>query len=141
MSDNCGNVQKAFVPTKIDKIESVSPIASGIGVTDIAAERILHFINTQKHSPKTHGLKVSVVNDGCSGKSYTMDLAEIEPCKENGDKIFEHNGANVIIEKLSYMFVLGSTLDYKESLLASGFELKNPNIKGACSCGSSFSVK
>ena len=43
-------------------------------------------------------------------------------------------------EKLSYLFVIGSKVDYHESLLASGFQLVNPNIKRSCSCGSSFSV-
>ena len=56
------------------------------------------------------------------------------------DKLFTKNGATVIVEKLSYMFVIGSQLDYQETLLASGFQLVNPNIKKSCSCGSSFAV-
>ena len=70
-----------------------------------------------------------------------MDLGDVESAKANGDKIFTHdNGALVIIDKLSYLFVIGSKVDYHESLLASGFQLVNPNIKRSCSCGSSFSV-
>ena len=50
----------------------------------------------------------------------------ITEAKSNGDKIFEKNGATVIIEKLSYLFVIGSQVDYEQTLLASGFQLKNP---------------
>ncbi len=140
MSD-CGSVKKVFVPTKVEVIEaSVEAPVSGVRITDKAAEKIIHFCKTDQKDPALYGLKVAVVNDGCSGKSYTMDLASIEAAKAAGDKIFEYQGASVIVEKLSYLFVTGAILDYKETLLMSGFELKNPNIKGACSCGSSFSV-
>ena len=61
--------------------------------------------------------------------SYQMDLGEIDEAKANGDKLFEKNGATVIIEKLSYLFVIGSRLDYAESMFMSGFQLNNPNVK------------
>ena len=110
MSD-CGNVQKVFVPSSKEEKESLAPI-SGVDITDRAAEKILFFCQSDKKDPATHGLRVSVVKDGCSGNSYTMELGSVEDARENGDKIFEHNGAHVIVEKLSYMFVLGSELDY-----------------------------
>lgn len=139
MSD-CGDVKKAFVPIK-DTLQAAMPKAStGLEITDKAAEKIKHFASLDGKNPNDFGLKVGVVSDGCSGKSYTMDLAPVDKAKENGDKVFEKNGAKIIVEKLSYMFVLGSVLDYQESLLASGFQLTNPNVKGSCSCGSSFSV-
>jgi iron-sulfur cluster assembly protein len=138
MSD-CGDVKKVFVKNNQEEAAKLKPI-SGIDITDSAAEKIKHFAAVDKKSSEEYGLRVSVVKDGCSGNSYTMNLANIAESKENGDKIFTKNGATVIIEKLSYMFVLGSQLDYQESLLASGFQLVNPNIKKSCSCGSSFSV-
>jgi iron-sulfur cluster assembly protein len=137
MSD-CGNVKKTFIP--IEPQENLVPSSTGFDVSDIAAEKIKHFLSVEKKDLKTHGLKISVVKDGCSGNSYTMDLAELAPSRDAKDKVFEKNGAYVIVEKLSYLFVIGSILDYKETLLASGFELSNPNIKKSCSCGSSFSV-
>jgi len=141
MSD-CGDVQKAFVDThnKEAQKEIKDKKITGVSITEKAAERIKHFCQVDGKDAKQYGLKVSVVSDGCSGKSYTMDLAPIEGAKKNGDKLFTRDGATLIVDKLSYMFVIGSELDYKETLLASGFELVNPNIKGACSCGSSFSV-
>ena len=139
MSD-CGNVQKAFIPSTVpDAPEPVKP-ASGFQISDKAAEKIKHFCSVEGHDPNDYGLKVSVVKDGCSGNSYTMALSPLAPSKEAGDKLFVHNGATVVVEKLSYLFVIGSMLDYKETLLASGFELVNPNVKKTCSCGSSFAV-
>ena len=139
MSD-CGNVQKVFVPSSKEETKQLKPI-SGVEISDRAAERIKFFCKADNKDPEKFGLKVSVVKDGCSGNSYTMDLASIEDAKQNNDKIFTHEGATVIVEKLSYMFVIGSMVDYQETLLASGFQLVNPNIKRSCSCGSSFSVK
>ena len=140
MSKNCENVQKVFVPVKEDDTKETKKTTDAILITDKAAERITHFCNLQNQSTQTHGLKISVVPDGCSGNSYTMDLSEIKVAKEKKDKIFTHNGASVIIERDSYIFLIGSTVDYVETLLMSGFQLKNPNVKGSCSCGSSFRV-
>lgn len=137
---DCGNVQKAFIPTQVSEETPKPKPVIGFQISNKAAEKIKHFCSIEGHNPEEHGLKIGVVKDGCSGNSYTMNLAPLAPSKENGDKIFNHNGANVMVEKLSYLFVTGSILDYKESLLASGFELVNPNVKKTCSCGSSFAV-
>ncbi|RAP32963.1 iron-sulfur cluster assembly accessory protein [Candidatus Marinamargulisbacteria bacterium SCGC AG-410-N11] len=139
MSD-CGNVQKVFVPSAKEKAAVKKQSISSVEITDYAAEKIKHFIQKDGKSVDDYGLKIQVVNDGCSGKSYTMDLSDIKSAQDNGDKVFSKNGAYIIIEKLSYLFVLGSRLDYTESLLASGFQLTNPNVKKSCSCGSSFAV-
>ncbi len=139
---NCGNVQNAFVSTDDENQKNTvkQKQIEGVEITSIAAQKIKHFCKVDGKSAKDYGLRVSVVSDGCSGKSYTMALASVSESKQNGDKIFKNEGAYLIIEKLSYLFVIGSELDYKESLLASGFELVNPNIKRSCSCGSSFSI-
>ena len=140
MSD-CGNVKKVFVPVPDQEKPSVAPISSGFGITDIAAEKIRHFCRVDGKSFEAFGLLVKVVKDGCSGNSYTMDLASVPEARERGDKLFQHaNGAFVIVDKLSYLFVIGSQLDYVESLLMSGFQIQNPNVKKSCSCGSSFAV-
>ena len=151
MSKSCGNVQKVFVPAEkkgkpkphLDT-ESLVVIqekaTSGLGISDIAAKKILHFIEKDGKNLSEYGLKIGVVKDGCSGKSYTMDLAPVQEALDNGDKLFTHLGATVIVEKTSYIFVIGSTLEYVETLLMSGFQLVNPNIKRTCSCGSSFAI-
>ena len=139
MSSDCGNVQKVFVPQK-ETSETVpqSNIAT-IDITDLAAEKIKLFCEKDGKSASEYGLHVKVVKDGCSGKSYEMNLAKISD-HQTGDQIFEKSGATLIVDKLSYIFVIGSRLDYVETLLMSGFQLNNPNIKKSCSCGSSFAV-
>ena len=138
MASDCGNVQKVFVPQK-DSETSSSDVINGIEITDVAAEKIKLFCEKDGKSSSEYGLHVKVVTDGCSGKSYDMNLAKIEEHQES-DKLFTRHGATLIVDKLSYIFVIGSRLDYVETLLMSGFQLNNPNIKKSCSCGSSFAV-
>ena len=138
MSD-CGNVQKVFVPSKEEK-DNLETII-GVDITDVAAEKIKFFVQSDGKNPSEYGLRISVVKDGCSGNSYTMELGDKSTAINNKDKIFEKDGAIVIVDKLSYLFVIGSRVDYHQTLLASGFQLINPNIKRSCSCGSSFSIK
>ena len=82
------------------------------------------------------GLRVKVVGGGCSGLQYRM---EIDSAKER-DKIFERDGAKLIVDKKSFLYLNGSELDYAEELMASGFRLVNPNAKRSCGCGESFTV-
>jgi iron-sulfur cluster assembly accessory protein len=137
MSD-CGDVKKVFVPSSVATLPE-KPIV-GVEISDVAAEKIKLFLQNENKSPDEYGLFVAVVKDGCSGKSYTMALNPIAPHREAGDKLFSHNGATVMVEKISYLFVTGSRLDYVEALTGSGFNLVNPNIKKTCACGSSFAV-
>ncbi len=73
------------------------------------------------------GLRVKVVGGGCSGLQYRM---EIDSAKER-DKIFERDGAKLIVDKKSFLYLNGSELDYAEELMAAGFRLVNPNAKRA----------
>jgi iron-sulfur cluster assembly protein len=82
------------------------------------------------------GLRVKVVGGGCSGLSYKMDLDR----PRDGDKIFEHDGARIVVDRKSFLYLNGTELDYKDELMASGFTLRNPNVKRSCGCGSSFAV-
>ena len=82
------------------------------------------------------GLRVKVVGGGCSGLQYRMDLDE----ERTGDKIFERDGAKLLVDRKSFLYLNGTELDYAEELMTSGFNLRNPNVKRSCGCGSSFTV-
>jgi iron-sulfur cluster assembly protein len=82
------------------------------------------------------GLRIKVVGGGCSGLQYKMDMDE----PRSGDKVFERDGARVIVDRKSFLYLNGTELDYSESLMSAGFHLQNPNVKRTCGCGSSFSV-
>jgi len=106
-----------------------------ITITEAAAARIRELMGK---SPKAAlGVRVSVKSSGCSGMSYVVEYAE-----ERGkfEDVVEYNGAKVLIDPKAVMFLLGSELDYRVGKLESGFEFTNPNEKGRCGCGESFSV-
>ena len=87
----------------------------------------------QKHDC---GLRVKVVGGGCSGLQYKMDIDSERP----GDKVFEREGAKVLVDRKSFLYLNGTELDYAEGLMNSGFNLQNPNVKRSCGCGQSFTV-
>lgn len=105
-----------------------------ISMTDEAARKI-HALVAEKGTPDA-GLRVKVVGGGCSGLTYKMDLDQ----PRDGDKVFEHAGAKLVVDRKSFLYLKGTELDYQDELMASGFNLRNPNVKRSCGCGSSFVV-
>jgi iron-sulfur cluster assembly protein len=84
------------------------------------------------------GLRVGVKNGGCAGMEYTMEWAK-EP--KPFDEVVEDKGAKVLIEAKALMFLLGTEMDYQQSVLKSGFVFNNPNQTSACGCGESVELK
>lgn len=82
-------------------------------------------------------LRVGVVGGGCSGFSYTFDLASDI---ESDDLVIERDGAKVVIDEASLPFLEGSEIDYVDELIGAAFKIHNPNATAACGCGTSFSV-
>ena len=82
-------------------------------------------------------IRVGVDGGGCSGLMYqlTIDNTEIE-----GDKVFEDNGVKVVVDKKSYLYLIGTTLDFSGGLNGKGFVFNNPNAGRTCGCGESFSL-
>ena len=83
------------------------------------------------------GLRVGVKNGGCAGMEYTMEWAKEQ---KPFDEVVEQDGARVMIEAKALMFLLGTQMDYQTGMLKSGFVFNNPNAKGSCGCGESFTV-
>lgn len=82
-------------------------------------------------------LRLKVASGGCSGMSYEFEFgSELGP----KDLAFESNGAKVVADPASHFYLNGSTIDYVQTLMRSGFEIKNPNAQTSCNCGTSFSV-
>ena len=105
-----------------------------IGMTDAAAGKIEKLV-AEKGLPDA-GLRVKVVGGGCSGLTYKMDLDQIR----DGDKVFEHGGAMLVVDRKRFLDLYGTVLGYKDELMSAGFNLQNPNVKRTCGCGSSFVV-
>ena len=105
-----------------------------VQLTDIAAEKVTQFLSSEQVDGA--GLRVGVKGGGCSGFQYQLALDE----SKAGDHIFEDRGVRVIVDEASLELIDGSIVDYQESLMGAGFEVKNPNVVAACGCGSSFRV-
>ena len=124
----------ALAPTPASPAPA-KPASKGIGLTDSAVARLKRLL-AERNTP-TAGLRIAVKGGGCSGLAYHMEWAE--KARER-DKTFERDGVRVFIDPKSYLYLMGTELVFEEGLLASGFKLQNPNVKGSCGCGDSFTV-
>lgn len=120
------------------RVPTATPIQSGqmVQLTDIAAEKVAEFMSGQGAEGDVVGLRVGVKGGGCSGFQYALALDE----KREDDHIFEISGIRVLVDPASMQYVDGSTVDFTESFMGSGFEVSNPNVVASCGCGSSFRV-
>lgn len=105
-----------------------------IEVTPKAVEKIRQ---TFAQQGVAGGLRLGVLGGGCSGLSYQF---KFDPKPRATDKVFEFDGVQVFVDPKSMVFLNGMTLDYKESLMQSGFAFENPNAKKSCGCGTSFTA-
>lgn len=113
----------------------VSFMSSIISVTDRAELRIRHLMD-QAPSP-SHVLRVSVEKGGCSGFKYRFDYAEQLSA---GDEKIEKNGIVLYVDPAAVLYIFGTELDFEDGAFSSRFVFNNPNAKGNCGCGESFTV-
>jgi iron-sulfur cluster assembly protein len=107
-----------------------------LSVSDKAASKLKELMAQEQKSPAEFGLRLGVMGGGCSGLQYLMEFDTPRP----DDQIVRHDGVQVLVDPRSLQYVDGSRLDYVESLMGAGFKLVNPNEKGSCGCGHSFTV-
>jgi len=107
-----------------------------ITFTDTAAKKVLEII-AEDPELKDAGFRLGVQGAGCAGLQYMFGM---DTNIEEGDTVFEANGVKVIVDPISYSYVVGSTVDYKKESMGEAFTITNPNAKTSCGCGHSFSV-
>ena len=107
-------------------------------ITENAATRIKKLLEQNQANGRT--LLVGVKTKGCSGLSYDMRFAEAGEVPKLAETVTQH-GVTVAVDPQAAMFLFGTTMDYQETPLKSGFEFINPNETGRCGCGESFTVK
>lgn len=112
--------------------ESKTPSFS---LTDAAADFLCEVIRDDGKDPAVYGLQLGVQGGGCSGFEYVMDLG----VQSDGDYVFTHKEAQVFIDPRCMPYLDGANMDYVKDLQSAGFKIDNPNAKGCCGCGSSFS--
>ena len=105
-----------------------------VTMTEAAAERVRKFLQGRG---KGLGLRLGVKTSGCSGMAYVLEFVDdLQP----EDTVFEEQGVKIVVDSKSLAYLDGTELDFAKEGLNEGFKFKNPNVKGACGCGESFTV-
>jgi iron-sulfur cluster assembly protein len=99
-----------------------------------ALQRVKGFL---AESPGMVGLRFGVKRTGCSGWGYVVDLAG---AMGEGDTVFEHDGVRILVDADSLALVDGTEIDFLKQGLGEQFVFRNPNVKGECGCGESFTT-
>jgi len=107
-----------------------------IKVADSAREQVKHLMVAEKH-PEGSFVRVGVEGGGCSGLMY--QLVFDHEMKE-GDQVFEDNGVRVVVDRKSFLYLVGTELEFSGGLNGKGFVFRNPNASRTCGCGESFSI-
>lgn len=115
--------------------ETAQPATQNVVLTPQAVAKVKEIMATQ--DPVPAGLRLGVVGGGCSGFQYSMSF-ENQPGMM--DKVMMFDDLKVFVDATSMMYLKGCTVDYLETLEASGFKFDNPNTKSTCGCGSSFNA-
>ncbi len=105
-----------------------------ISLTESAADRIRTFLSARGHGI---GLRLGVKKTGCSGFAYVVNYADAVGAE---DVVFENRGVKVVIDRESLGYVDGTEVDFVKEGLNEAFRFRNPNVKGECGCGESFTV-
>ena len=106
-------------------------------IVNITTKAALKAKSLMKKDKKILGLRISIAQGGCSGMTYEVELSE----KINSaDEVVNKDGVNFIIDPSAIMFLLGSTIDWREEKFKKGFTFENPNETARCGCGESFST-
>ena len=105
-----------------------------ISLTQSAAARVRSYLDKRGHGV---GLRIGVRRTGCSGWAYMIDYAD---SVDDGDIVFDDAGVKVIVDEKSLGLIDGTEVDFVKDGLNEAFKFRNPNVKGECGCGESFSV-
>ncbi|MFV0139862.1 iron-sulfur cluster assembly accessory protein [Empedobacter falsenii] len=108
-----------------------------IKVSESAKNKIIALLQEEGTSIEESFVRVGVTSGGCSGLNYNLEFT-----KEQGtdDKLFDDNGVRILVDKKSFLYLVGMTLEYSGGLNGKGFVFNNPNASRTCGCGESFAV-
>lgn len=118
----------------VQKTTRKFPTRSALVLTPAAVNRIKQLMQRE---PAAIGLKVGVAQRGCNGLSYTLDYVTE---KGRFDEEVSQDGVTVLVDAKAQLTLLGTEMDFQQTPLSSEFVFNNPNIKGTCGCGESFTM-
>ena len=105
-----------------------------ISITEAAARHVSEQMRERGHGL---GIRVGVKTTGCSGMAYVLEFAD---GLEVDDQVFEGHGVKIVVDQKSLVYIDGTEMDFVKTGVNEGFEFTNPNSKGECGCGESFSL-
>jgi iron-sulfur cluster assembly protein len=108
-----------------------------IKVSESAKKKVVSLMEEDGFDAINDYVRVGVKSGGCSGLSYDLTF---DKEKEENDKVFEDNNIKVIVDKKSFLYLVGTVLEYSGGLNGKGFVFNNPNANRTCGCGESFSL-
>lgn len=108
-----------------------------IKVSDTAKTRISQLMSEEGYNVASDFVRVGVRSGGCSGLSYELTF---DKTLGETDKLFEENQVKIVVDKKSFLYLVGTTLEYSGGLNGKGFVFNNPNANRTCGCGESFSL-
>ena len=116
-------------------MNAVTDMPAPLMFSDSAAAKVKQLIDEEGNADLM--LRVFVTGGGCSGFQYGFTFDESQ---SDDDTVMEKGGVRLLIDPMSYQYLDGTEIDYVEGLHGAGFKFNNPNSKGSCGCGSSFSA-
>lgn len=108
-----------------------------IKVSESAKEKVVALMREEGFDAQSDYVRVGVKSGGCSGLSYEL---KFDKELDEADKVFEDNAVRIIVDKKSFLYLVGTTLEYSGGLNGKGFVFNNPNAQRTCGCGESFSL-
>lgn len=108
-----------------------------IKVSDTARQKVVNLMQEEGFNAQTDYIRVGVKSGGCSGLSYEL---RFDRAVGETDKVFEDNAVRIVVDKKSFLYLVGTTLEYSGGLNGKGFVFNNPNAQRTCGCGESFSL-
>jgi iron-sulfur cluster assembly protein len=108
-----------------------------IKVSDSARTKIVQLMTEEGFNHHNDYVRVGVKSGGCSGLSYDL---KFDRDQAENDKLFEDNNVKIVVDKKSFLYLVGTTLEYSGGLNGKGFVFNNPNANRTCGCGESFSL-
>ena len=108
-----------------------------IKVSTQAREQVMHMMQSDGYDVSDSFVRVGVKSGGCSGLSCEL---KFDNALRDDDKLFEDNDVRIVVDKQSFLYLVGTTLEYSGGLNGKGFVFNNPNANRTCGCGESFSL-
>ena len=133
---NVSKCDKTLLNTYICGLFRINP-SRMIKVSESAKQKVVNLMTEEGFDATTDFVRVGVKSGGCSGLSYELNF---DRTASETDKVFEDNAVRIIVDKKSFLYLVGTTLEYSGGLNGKGFVFNNPNAQRTCGCGESFSL-